>query len=380
MQPGGASSRRTVLRLAAAVLAVAVGSAGFLVVPGAWLHGHAYAGPVALAFRAPGGSEYGGSDDGGPGSDPGGSGSGGSDSSGSGSGSGGAGGGWGDAWNGDWGGVWFGGGSGGDGGSTGGNGGDGGSGGGWWGGGAGGGSGGGSGDDGGNGDDSESGGRSCRYPAQILDLKGWKLTLPTGSAGSPKEITQPALATFTSSPWFQPTSDCAAVAFRSAVDGVTTKGSSYPRSELREMGDGDSAAGWSSSSGTHTMTVTEAFTKLPEGKPQLVGAQIHDASDDISVFRLEGTSLYVTDGNNPHFKLVTSDYALGTRFQARYEVSGGTVKAYYNGQLQATLAKSFSGAYFKAGAYTQANCEKASPCDSGNYGETMIYNLQVSHE
>jgi len=368
MQPGSASARRTVLRLAAAVLAAAVlavaaGTAGFLVVPDAWLHGPAHGGSAALAFRAPGASEYGGPGYGGPGyggSDDGGSGYGGGGSD---SGGGGPGGGWGDAWNGDWGGVWFGGGSGGSDGA----------GGGWWG-------DNGSGDDGGTGDDSESGGRSCRYPAQILDLKAWKLTLPTGSAGSPKEITQPALATFTSSPWFQPTSDCAAVVFRSAVDGVTTKGSSYPRSELREMGDGGSAAGWSSSSGTHTMTVTEAFTKLPEGKPQLVGAQIHDASDDVSVFRLEGSSLYVTDGDNPHFKLVTGDYALGTKFQARYVVSGGTVKAYYNGQLQATLAKSFSGAYFKAGAYTQANCEKVSPCDSGNYGETMIYDLQVSHE
>jgi hypothetical protein len=222
-------------------------------------------------------------------------------------------------------------------------------------------------------------GGGCRYPSQILDLESWKLTLPTGSAGSPKEIVQPALATFASTPWFQPTSDCAAVVFRSAVDGVTTKGSSYPRSELREMSDGGSDAAWSSASGTHTLTVTESFNRLPQGKPQLVGAQIHDDSDDISVFRLEGSNLYVTDGNNPHYKLVTSDYALGTRYQARYVVSDGTVKAYYNGQLQATLSKSFSNAYFKAGAYTQANCEKVSPCDSDNYGETMIYNLEVSH-
>jgi len=388
MQPGSSSARRTVVRLAAAVLAVAAGTAGFLVVPDAWLHGPGHGSSSALAFRAPGGSEYGGSSDGGFGD----SGTDESGSGGNGSGSGGSGGGWGGAWtNGGWGGVWFGGG----GGDGSGNGDSGGTGGGWFGDNGSGnngsgdnGSGGyGSGDNGSggygsgdNGDDSESGGRSCRYPAQILDLKAWKLTLPTGSAGSPKEITQPALATFTSTPWFQPTSDCAAVVFRSAVDGVTTKGSSYPRSELREMGDGGSAAGWSSSSGTHTMTVTEAFTKLPEGKPQLVGAQVHDESDDVSVFRLEGSNLYVTDGDNPHFKLVTSDYSLGTRFQARYVVSDGTVKAYYNGQLQATLAKSFSNAYFKAGAYTQANCEKASPCDSGNYGETMIYDLQVSHE
>jgi hypothetical protein len=303
--------------------------------------------------------------------------SGGTGSGGTGSGGTGSGGGW--SGNGGSGGGWSGGNGSGDGGGwsggSGGGSGDGGSGGGWWGSSGSDGSGYGGGGYGGGG----YGGGGCRYPSQILDLKSWKLTLPTGSTGSPKEIVQPALATFASTPWFQPTSDCAAVVFRSAVDGVTTKGSSYPRSELREMSDGGSDAAWSSASGTHTLTVTESFNRLPQGKPQLVGAQIHDDSDDISVFRLEGSNLYVTDGDNPHFKLVTSDYALGTRYQARYVVSDGTVKAYYNGQLQATLSKSFSNAYFKAGAYTQANCEKVSPCDSDNYGETMIYNLEVSH-
>ena len=60
-------------------------------------------------------------------------------------------------------------------------------------------------------------------------------------------------------------------------------------------------------------------------------------------------------------------------------VSGGQVKAYYNGVLQTTLKKSFSGAYFKAGAYTQANCEKSSPCSASNYGEVHIFDLKVQH-
>ena len=59
-------------------------------------------------------------------------------------------------------------------------------------------------------------------------------------------------------------------------------------------------------------------------------------------------------------------------------MSGGVAQAYYNGQLQATLAKDFSDAYFKAGAYTQANCERAAPCTSDNYGETVIYQLAVA--
>ena len=371
MQPGRSFSRRTRVRLAAAALLAVAVAAGVLVTPHLWVVRHAHGGSSVLAFQ--------------PGDDSGsdGSGSEGSGSAEYGSGGGGSGGGWSDAGgSGGSGGAGSGGGWWGDGGSGNvGSGGGGGSGGGWWGNGSSG-NGGGYADPNGGGYGGGSGGSNgegCRYPSQILDLKRWKLTLPTGSAGSPKEITQPALDTFTSAPWFEPTSDCGAVAFRSAVDGVTTKGSSYPRSELREMADSGSPAAWSSGSGTHTMTVTEAFTRLPEGKPQLVGAQIHDDADDVSVFRLEGSNLYITDGDNPHFKLVTSDYVLGTRFQARYVVSGGAVEAYYNGELQATLPKSVSNAYFKAGAYTQANCEKVSSCGSDNYGETMIYDLQVSH-
>ena len=384
MQPGRSFSRRTRVRLVtAAMVAVAV-AAGVLVTPHLWLFRHVHGGSSVLAFQAgddSGSGESGAEGARGYGSGNDGSGGDWSDAGGSGTGSGGA-------WSGNGsGGGWSESGSGG-GGAGGGWWGDGGSGGGWWGdGGSGNGGSGGGWSNGGGYDDSNGGGYGggsngggCQYPSQILDLKRWKLTLPTGSAGSPKEITQPALDTFTSTPWFEPTSDCGAVAFRSAVDGVTTKGSSYPRSELREMADSGSNAAWSSGSGTHTMTVTEAFTRLPEGKPQLVGAQIHDDADDVSVFRLEGSNLYITDGDNPHYKLVTSDYALGTRFQARYVVTGGTVEAYYNGELQATLSKSFSNAYFKAGAYTQANCEKVSPCESDNYGETMIYDLQVSHD
>ncbi len=50
---------------------------------------------------------------------------------------------------------------------------------------------------------------------------------------------------------------CDGVQFRAPVDGVTTSGSSYPRSELREMTDsGSSEASWSSTSGTHSPSPT----------------------------------------------------------------------------------------------------------------------------
>ncbi|HEY0577135.1 MAG TPA: polysaccharide lyase family 7 protein [Pseudonocardia sp.] len=224
---------------------------------------------------------------------------------------------------------------------------------------------------------------ACTEPAQVLDLSNWKVTLPFGGAGnakSPLEVTQPELANYATAPWFNPTPACDAVVFRAPVDGVTTKGSRNPRSELREMADnGANTASWSSTAGTHMLTVTEAFTHLPDGKPELVGAQIHDAADDITVFRLEGPNLYITEGDNPHYKLVTSTYALGTKFEARYVVRDGKVNVYYNGALQTTISNRFSGAYFKAGAYTQANCGNSSPCSSSNYGETTIYDVSVFH-
>ncbi|TDD54510.1 alginate lyase [Kribbella antibiotica] len=215
-----------------------------------------------------------------------------------------------------------------------------------------------------------------QVPADVLDLTNWKVTLPTGSNESPTEIKQPALDSYSNDPFFKVVGD--GVQFRAPVNGVTTSGSSYPRSELREM-NGSSNASWSSTSGTHTLVVRESFDHLPATKPHLVGAQIHDSSDDVTVFRLEGSSLYITSGDTTHHKLVTSSYVLGTVFEAKFVVNGGQTKAYYNGVLQTTISKNFSGAYFKAGAYTQANCSNSSPCADSNYGQTTLKSVTVTH-
>lgn len=221
---------------------------------------------------------------------------------------------------------------------------------------------------------------SCRYPADRLNLTNWEETLPTGPSENPDDVYQPELRTFSVDPWFKVNSACTGVQFRSPVNGVTTSGSSYPRSELREMkNNGQDKAAWSSGSGTHTMVVSQAIMKLPNTKPHLVAGQIHDGDDDTQVFRLEGSSLWLTNGDEAHYKLITSNYQLGTRFEAKFVVSSNTIRAYYNGALQSTLSKSFSGAYFKAGAYTQANCSNSSPCSSSNYGEVHVYSLSVSH-
>lgn len=95
-------------------------------------------------------------------------------------------------------------------------------------------------------------------------------------------------------------------------------------------------------------------------------------------FWLEGKNLYVTNQSDTHYKLVTNNYTLGTRFEAKFVTGRGQIKAYYNGALQATMSISSSTASFKAGAYPQGNCDNASPCSSSNYGEVIIYDISVT--
>lgn len=215
------------------------------------------------------------------------------------------------------------------------------------------------------------------YPAQILNLTNWKITLPL--SGAP-EVKQPALNTYRIDPWF--VVQGSGVRFRAPVNGGTTSGSSNPRSELREMtNNGSSNASWSSGSGTNTMTIDQMVTSLPgPQKPHLVVGQIHDGSDDVTVFRVEGSTLWITNGDSTHGYAVDTNFQLNRRFTVKFEVANNVTKYYYNGNLVPyTLNKSYSGAYFKAGAYTQANCSNNSPCSADNYGEVIIYNLQVTH-
>ena len=69
-------------------------------------------------------------------------------------------------------------------------------------------------------------------PSQVFNLTNWKLTLPIGLLKSPAEIKQPELGTYKIDPWFIVAPD-GGVRFRAPVNGVTTGGSNYPRSELR---------------------------------------------------------------------------------------------------------------------------------------------------
>lgn len=233
------------------------------------------------------------------------------------------------------------------------------------------------------------------YPSQVFDLTNWKETLPVdanglslaqgGKSGAPLEIRQPQLNNYKYEPWFV-ANPGGGIRFRAPVTGVTTSGSHNLRSELREMAhNGRDNASWSTSDGgIHTMILDQAITHLPDVKNHIVAGQIHDASNDIIVIRLEGTKLFI-DINGAQGPILTSNYVLGTRFTVKFEVSGGQTRIYYNNAATPayTLTKSYSSAYFKTGAYTQSYCSsvggKETNCSDSNYGEVVVYNATVTH-
>jgi hypothetical protein len=221
----------------------------------------------------------------------------------------------------------------------------------------------------------QSGRAALKSPGELIDTNEWYLTLPTGEEGSPDTVEGSRLATYHSK-FFDLTGKRDGIVFHAGADGVTTKNSHYPRSELREM-NGTEKASWSNTSGTHVLEVREAFTKLPDAKPEVVGVQIHDAEDDVMQIRLEGKTLMVQYNDGGSEAVLDPDYKLGTPFDTKIVAADGKVDVFYNGQKKAELPLSGSGWYWKVGAYVQSNSSKGE--GSGSAGEVTVYKADISH-
>jgi|GEM_PF-4879532 len=239
-------------------------------------------------------------------------------------------------------------------------------------------------------------------PSDVLYLKNWKITLPIPQdtdVTKPKEIVQPELDTYSVDPWFKVVHDADgdAVQFRANHGAISTSGSKNPRSELREMKDNYSGAdssnfaSWGTNDGkTHSMFIKQKVTHLTSVKPHTVVGQIHDASSDITVFRVEGNNpggvsttakVYITDGNNTHAYLLDDNYTLGTVFTVKVTASGGVISYEYNGQpVPYTQTKNATGCYFKIGNYTQSNDSTAPDESPDAYAENWVYDYTVTHQ
>ena len=223
---------------------------------------------------------------------------------------------------------------------------------------------------------------AAKFPADIVG-KRWYLTTPVARAsdGLAEEIYQPTLAQYVSK-YFELDAAGTGTVFRAWHGGATTKGSKNSRSELREMGDevGKVKANWSTTAGRHRMVVEGQVNRLTKVRPHVVIAQIHDATDDVSMWRVEGDKLWLTDGDNPHGYLVDQAFKLGQRYRIGYDVSGGVISYVYNGRpIPWTKSIAATGCYFKCGAYLQSNATSAPGESTSEYAEVVIFSVEKTH-
>jgi hypothetical protein len=218
-------------------------------------------------------------------------------------------------------------------------------------------------------------GGDASMPADLIDTNDWYLTLPTGKKGSPDTIDGSKLASYHSK-FFELNDQRNGIVFTANAGGVTTSGSHYPRSELREM-EGEKKASWDGRKGTHTMELDQAITAAPSAKPDVIAGQIHGTSDDLMQIHLSGKQLTVKYGDGKKKVVLDDDYKLGTRFTTKIESSGGHVKVWYNGQQKADRAINSSTSYFKAGAYV--NCNTSKGADASDVGQVVVYKADVTH-
>ncbi len=231
-------------------------------------------------------------------------------------------------------------------------------------------------------------------PSGNFDLTNWKLTLPVDSSGktSGTAIEVKDLNGYQNSKYFYTAPDGAMV-FYAAVDGATTSGSSYARSELREM-NGTAKAAWKLSTGgfmSATLEVDAAPMRNGQGKKIVVG-QIHGEDDELVRLYWHDNKLYFANDlsgsdNKEHtfnFKAddgSAPDVSLNEKFSYTISAKGNVLdvdiyadgKVYHSHTTINSVWQSDSF-YFKAGAYLGAN-----ETNGSGYGQTSFYALTFNH-
>ncbi|WP_052003450.1 polysaccharide lyase family 7 protein [Microvirga sp. BSC39] len=231
-------------------------------------------------------------------------------------------------------------------------------------------------------------------PGGNFDLSNWKITLPVdangGISGTAVEVQN--LSTYQNSKYFYTAAD-GAMTFVAAVDGATTSGSSYARSELREM-NGTAKAAWNLNTGgfmSATLEVDAAPIRDGMGGRIIVG-QIHGQNDELVRLYWENGKLYFANDHAGSSNAETKFYfvnasgqqpsvSLDERFSYTINAKGDTLEVtiFADGQVYKSVSTINSvwqsdTFYFKAGAYLGAN-----ETNGTGYGQTSFYALSFNH-
>lgn len=179
------------------------------------------------------------------------------------------------------------------------------------------------------------------------------------------------------------------VVFKAHVGGATTSGSSYPRSEFRQLVGGGNNY-WKMKD-YQSLEVRVRATNLPKVKPEVSMVQIHGPDDEpLRVeYRSDSQGLHVVQ-NEDTTKTYVLDYKLGQQLFVKVTVDDGKITLYILNEdtgkdyTDSWIAEDSTG-YFKVGCYTQSNnnLETCKPGegyknqDADEYGEVRIKDLKL---
>ena len=220
-----------------------------------------------------------------------------------------------------------------------------------------------------------------RTAKKSIDLSNWKLTLPDLNAS---EIFSAELTQGFSNEYFTAKND--GLQFWCPVTGGTTKGSKYPRSELREtINANDDNVNWTSD-GTHELIAKLKVIQAPSTGKVIIG-QIHS---------FEGRPLIKLQWEKGRMKLLAKRFTKGSNEDVvhwfnqshpidstityRIVVNDGVVlvgvgdETVTHNFVQGDPSWSNSTFFFKAGAYCQDN---SGPSTEG--ARVLFSTLKVTH-
>ena len=233
------------------------------------------------------------------------------------------------------------------------------------------------------------------FNSDYFDLADWKITLPVDRDGSTegKAVEVQNLEGFEDDRHFYDAPDGGMV-FQAGVDGATTSGSRYARSELREMIDGEKAA-WNLAEGgtmSATLSVDEVPKRFDGSNGRIIVGQIHGQDQElVRLYWDDGTVYFRNDQAGPSDKELTFTFSdedgrapqidLGETFSYVIDARGDTLSvAVIADGTTYTSVTSINDVwnddtfYFKAGAYLGVN-----ETQGEGIGRVTFRGLDVSH-
>jgi hypothetical protein len=218
-------------------------------------------------------------------------------------------------------------------------------------------------------------------PGSNFDLSHWKITFPDASASekSPAQLS----AGFTNQYCY--TGADGAMVFWCPVNGGTTSGSSYPRSELRELiNPADDNVNWTGY-GTHVLTAQCKVTQQPPTSKKVIIGQIHGFNVD-PLIKLQSSNgkiealVKTKPSGGTDVKYTFATVGLNSNINYQIKVTEGVLTLTVNGlATNHNFFATNSGwsnqvFYFKAGNY----CQEAGT-NSTDGSVVMFYSLNVTH-